>query len=309
MKTKIFMTIAAAATLLTACDKNNEMETPWNGEIRLTTATTDMDVQSRAGQNLQSTQFASGEKISVFINENGGSSTTYTQPLEFTADGSGKLARPLSSQPYFPQSGNGVNIYACYPHGAADAVGTAKDFTIRVNQVDDLNYMASDLMLGLPASNPVARTSSEVKLTFTHQLSKINIELVAGAGLQASDLDGAMVALKGIKSTISFDPKIGITGDAKGNVLEVAVMTAATATLTGSAIIIPQTIAKDAAFIEVKLKSGGLLTYKLATATTFAPQTQYSYRITVKLTELTVSSEITPWTAVGQTPVVGDATM
>lgn len=305
MKTKIFMTIAAAATLLTACDKNNEMETPWNGEIRLTTATTGMDVQSRAAQDLQLTQFASGEKISVFINEqDAGTSTTYTQPLEFTANGSGNLA-PASPQ-YFPQSGKGVNIYACYPKTAATAVGTAKDFSILADQSSDANYKSSDLMLGLPQNNPVARTGSAVALTFTHQLSKINIELVAGAGLQTSDLDGAVVRLKSIVPTISFNPKTGITGAAKGTAADVTVMTAATATLTGSAIIIPQTIAQNAAFIEVTLKSGGVLTHKLAAATTFTTKSVCSYKITVKLAILEVTSTITGWTPVGQT-VSGDA--
>lgn len=305
MKTNFFMTIAVAATLLTAC--NNEIETPWNGEIRLTTATAVMDVQSRAAQDLQLTQFASTEKISVFINEqDDGTSTTYTQPLEFTANGSGGLAP--GSQPYFPQSGKGVNIYACYPKTAATAVTTAKDFTILTDQSGDTNYKASDLMLGVPASNPVSRTSSAVALTFTHQLSKINIELVAGAGLQASDLDGAVVTLKNILPTISFDPKTGITGDAKGTAADVTVMTAATATLTGSAIIIPQAIAQTAAFIEVKLKSGGILTHKLAAATTFAAKSVYSYQITVKLTKLEVTSSISPWTSIGAA-VTGDATM
>lgn len=305
MKTKIFMTIAAAATLLSACNKDNEMETPWNGEIRLTTANAVMDVQTRAAQNLQLTQFATNEKISVFINENGGSTTTYTQPLEYTATGSGGMTP--ATQPYFPQSGNGVDIYACYPQTAASAVTTAKDFTIQSNQSLDADYKKSDLMLGLPASNPVARTSS-VALTFTHQLSKIDIELVPGTGFQASDLDGATVKLKSILPTISFDPKTGITGSAKGTKADVTVMTAATATLTGSAIIVPQTITINAPFIEVTLKGGGVLTHKIAATTSFATKSQYSYRITVKPSTLEVTSTITPWAEIGSV-VTGDATM
>ena len=306
MKTSLFITIAAAATLLTACSNDNEMETPWNGEIRLTTANAVMDVQTRAAQNLQLTQFATNEKISVFINEqDGGTSTTYTQPLVFTADGNGALT-PASPQ-YFPQSGKGVDVYACYPQTAASVVTTAKDFTIQSNQSLDADYKKSDLMLGIPASNPVARTSS-VALTFTHQLSKIDIELVPGTGFQASDLDGATVKLKSILPTISFNPKTGITGAATGTAADINVMTAATAVLTGSAIIVPQTIAINAPFIEVTLKGGGVLTHKIAAATSFATKSQYSYRITVKPSTLEVTSIITPWTAIGSV-VNGDATM
>ncbi|MEG0944780.1 MAG: fimbrillin family protein, partial [Angelakisella sp.] len=204
MKINLLLTIAAAATLLTACNKDNEPETPWNGEIRLTTATASMDVQSRATQDLQSTQFAANEKVSVFIGEeNAGKSTTYTQPLEFTANGTGGLTTTPASQPYFPQSGKGVNIYACYPQGAATDTTAAKDFTILADQSIDANYKSSDLMLGLPLKNPVTRTSDAVALTFTHQLSKINIELVAGAGVP--NLDGAVVKLKSIVPTISFN--------------------------------------------------------------------------------------------------------
>ena len=224
----------------------------------------------------------------------------------YTANGSGALT--TATQPYFPQSGAGVEIYACYPQTAATDVATAKDFTITANQSDDAAYKASDLMLGLPASNPVARDSKAVGLTFTHQLSKINIELVAGAGLQAADLDGAVVKIKNIVPTISFDPKTGITGDPKGVATDVTVMTAKTATLTGSAIIIPQDIAQGAAFIEVTLKNnGGVLTHKIAAKTTFAGKSQYSYTITVKLTTLDVTSTITPWTPIGA--IAGEATM
>lgn len=308
MKINLLLTIAAAATLLTACNKDNEPETPWNGEIRLTTATASMDVQSRATQDLQLTQFAANEKVSVFIGEeNAGKSTTYTQPLEFTANGTGGLTTALDSQPYFPQSGKGVNIYACYPQGAATDTTKAQDFTILADQSIDANYNKSDLMLGLPAKNPVTRTSDAVALTFTHQLSKINIELVAGAGVP--NLDGAVVKLKSIVPTISFNPKTGIgTNTATGTAADVTVMKAATASLKGSAIIIPQTIPTTQAFIEVTLKSGGILTHNLAMATAFASKSVYTYTITVKLTGLSVKSTITDWTSIGNA-VTGDATM
>ncbi|MEG0944814.1 MAG: fimbrillin family protein, partial [Angelakisella sp.] len=130
-------------------------------------------------------------------------------------------------------------------------------------------------------------------------------------------LDGAVVKLKSIVPTISFNLKTGIetntatgtaTNTATGTAADVTVMKAATASLKGSAIIIPQTIPTTQAFIEVTLKSGGILTHNLAMATAFASKSVYTYTITVKLTGLSVKSTITDWNPIGGT-VTGDATM
>ncbi len=298
---KFSVAALALATLLTACNNNDTNDVVTDGEIRLMSATQNMDT-SRAAGDLQNEQFDNATKVAVFINENVATgvtpSTSYTQPLTYTADGAGALTPPTGSQPYFPKSGNAVTIYACHPYAAASAgVDTDKDFTVAADQSVDANYIASDLMQGLPTVNPVRRVSWVVPLTFTHLLTKVNITLTAGDGLVADDLRGATVKLKGLLPTIAFNAKTGITGSAKGDAKDIIVMkTADNATsFTGSAIVVPQTIAEGATFLEVSLRFGGVLLYKLPAALTLASTKQHNYTIKVSLTELNISTTINDW--------------
>lgn len=103
MKAK-FMMMAAAAMVLVGC--SYEETDNWSGEIQLSSGLAVQQV-TRAGTGIQSVQFADNENIDVFISENTTetATTTYAQPLVYTAGESG-IMNP-SSQPYFPISGNG----------------------------------------------------------------------------------------------------------------------------------------------------------------------------------------------------------
>jgi hypothetical protein len=297
-KVFFFAALAAATVSMTSCNNDDEViDNNAPVEIRLS-STNEASLSTRSNdQDIQLTQFDASESIGVFINEDAGTpTTTYSQPLEYTANGSGGMTTPAAQ--YFPQSGRGVNIHAFYPFSAASDLETIGNFSIATNQSTDVNYKASDLMYGVPASNPVERTSSAVQLTFNHLLSKINIELKAGNGLNASQLEGATVKLIGIKPETTFDPATGAITAATGTATDITVMTT-DVTRKGSAIIVPQTRAINAAFIEVTLATSGKLTYKLTAETTFTGKNQYDYEITVNLTELTVTSTISPWLPVG----------
>ena len=297
MKTKLFLfaAIAAATVMMTSCNNDDEViDNNAPVEIRLSSA----NLASRGvAQDLQLTQFENNEKIGVFINENAASpTTTYPQPLEYTANGTGGMTP--GTQPYFPQSGNGVNINAFYPYTAAESLTMPKVFNIKTDQSANADYKASDLMYGVPAANPVARTTGNVQLTFNHLLSKIDIELTSGDGNPT--IVGATVKLKGIKPQTTFNPLTGSIAVAEGGATDIMVMTT-DALLKGSAIIVPQAIAQGAAFIEVTLPAGGVLTHKLDAATTFEGKKQYTYKIRVNLTKLTVTSTINAWTPAGGT--------
>jgi len=307
MKTKLLSVILLTAFVFTSCSTDNEENEKWNGQIRLSSGSVEEVRVKSITQDLQSTQFDSGESIGVFINENtiGGviPITTYDQPLIYTATGSGGMTISEAKQPYYPQSGNGVNIFAFYPSTAVEALDTPKSFSVQTDQSEDIAYKASDLMYGIPDGNPVERTRNTVKLTFEHLLSKINVKLVNGDG--NPNIVGATVKLKKIKTSTIFDPQNGIITEASGDASDITIATT-DAQLTGSGIIIPQKL--NGAFIEINLNSGGILTYSLPTTTVFEGKKQYSYEIKVNLTGLVVTSEITPWEAIG-VPVEGNATM
>lgn len=286
-KNMIFAAIAALA--LTACSNDDEIKVGGDNAILLTSS---LNVaETRAATDIQTSAFDAGENVDVYITEhNGGNNpTTYPQPIEYTTGAGGALT--VGTQYYYPTSGNGVNIYALYPATAA----TGELFTIADDQSTDANYKASDLMYGKPASNPVSPSANAVNIQFTHLLSKVTINLIAGANV--TSLDGAKVELIGVKpSTTLTASKDGCSiGAASGTATSITVMTATETVTSGSAIIVPQTLPEM--FLQVTL-GGATLTGKLSTGEpTLVAGNAYTYDITVNMRggALEIEGSITPW--------------
>ena len=309
---KLFFLAAAASVMLAACSSDNEEATvAEKSAIRLSTQS--LTGMTRAGQSVQHTQFAADENVGIFLAEDNAGSpvtsgtnvTTYAQPLTYVADGAGNLANTQ----YWPQDGNGLHIFGVYPLAAATAAAaynaTGVTFTVAADQTSDANYKASDLMTGLPTSgtNPVARTTANVPMTFTHLLTKVDVNLSAGEGFTSTEMDAAVVSILGTKLTTTFDVQSTTVGAASGTA---APIVAGTGT-TNSVIIVPQAIAANTSFLKVTV-GGGDYIYKLPAATTFAAQTKYVFNITVNKTGLVLTTtQITAWADGGEAD--GNATL
>lgn len=287
-KNMIFAAIAALA--LTACSNDDEIKVGGDNAILLTSS---LNVaETRAATDIQTSAFDAGETVDVYITEhNGGNNpTTYPQPIEYSTAAGGALT--VGTQYYYPTSGNGVNIYALYPATAA----TGELFTIKEDQSTDANYKASDLMYGKPATNnPVSPSANAVDIQFSHLLSKVTINLIAGANV--TSLDGAKVELLGVKPSTTLTA--GINGHsitaASGDATPITVMTATETVTSGSAIIVPQTLPEM--FLQVTL-DGATLTGKLASgAPELTAGNAYTYNITVNMRggALEIEGSITPW--------------
>ena len=330
MKARFLMTMAVAAMTLAAC--NNEETDTWAGEIRLSSGLEVQQVTRSIATNLQGNQIASDVHVGFFINENvvSGSTatTTYTQNLDYTASGSGGFN---GTAVYYPQSGNGVNIYAYAPWKTSLALNGNYAFSIKADQSKDADYLASDLLWGQPMkegtnpgeyviANPVAHTKDAVPVSFKHLLSKIQVELKPDntSGLTADDFKGAKLEILSVKPEVSLTLANGTITSASGTVTNVLAATYTTtgtpSALTAAAIVVPQTFSKGAKFMQVTLATGGKLFYTLPNGSSDADLTLesgkiYNYTITVKLTGLTVTSKIKDWETIGANPVAGDAVM
>ena len=292
MKKYIFL--AVSALLFVACSNDGEIDN-WNGEIRLCTTT---QLQTRATQELQSTQFDAGEEVDIFINENVSSSGYYyPQPIEYTADGKGGLNTYMDT-PRYPTSGNDVNIFGVYPAGIAFDIYADVDFSVKVDQSTDANYNASDLMIGA-AANPVSRQAGSVAVTFSHMLSKININVEIGTGLTADSLANATVSILNTLPSTTFNIKNGIIGEASGGqgaaVFDITAGTLSANAMNHSAIIVPQEMEEATEFIQIVLESGTKLTYILPSNTTFTSGNVYTYNLTANRYEITATTSITNW--------------
>lgn len=305
---KKYFVFAAAVIALAACSSEEENVQTWNGEIRLSAVNV---VQTRAAQGIQSTAFDNGEKVDVFINENATTpSIEYPQPLVYTSGTGGVLT--TSDEQYYPQS-NGVNIFAVYPSGVAGTNVNATNvaFDVESDQSEEDAYKASDLMVGAPANNPVSKTSGTVQLTFKHCLSKININISAGDGIDPVDLQGATVTILNTTTGGTFNVQ---TGAVTANGVQAAATPIIAGTLevredTGvqgiSAIIVPQTVSAGRQFISIRY--GGdqqtpatelfyTLPHGQAASVDFAAGYSYTFNITAKKSGLTLDgSTITDW--------------
>ena len=318
MKKYIFL--ATAVVALAACSSNEEIEQIGKCEIKLSST---LEVLTRAAQGIQSTEFDEGESVAVFINENTTAespSVTYGQPLKYKV-GENKSLTTTDPQ-YFPQNGNGVDIYAVYPYDAGknvEVTETAAKFAVQDDQSTNDNYKASDLMVGQPqGSVTVYKTTSDVKLVFDHCLSKININITAGDGLTTDDLLGAEVSILGITNSATFNVKTGeVIADKlpTSSSIIAGTLQANNGVIAGiSAIIIPQEVTAGSQFISIKI--GGdqqtaptELVYTLPTGAAnmdFNPGYSYTFNITAKKSGLTVDgTSINSWKE-GST-VAGDA--
>lgn len=325
MKTKAFMAMAALALVATACSNDEESDN-WAGEIRLSSGLTVQQIVSRSiNTDLQGVQIANGNHVGFFINEDVTSnpSTTYPQNLDYTANGSGGFN---GTTVYFPQSGKGVNIYAYAPYKADLELNGNYAFTVKADQSSADNYIASDLLWGQPmkeksdnpgtyvTANPVARTKNNVNVSFSHLLSKIEVELTAGSGLTPDDFKGATLSIQNTKPSTTLTLANGNISEASGDAIDIIAAkygTSTTPTLTAAAIVVPQIVAKGTKFMKLHLATGGDLYYTLPNGDDLTLENGkiYKYTITVNLTSLTVTSSITEWVSIGGSPITGTATM
>ena len=322
MKAKLFMATAAAALILAGCSNDeNEPADNWNGEIRLSSGVAAQQVTRSIATDLQGAQIADGIHVGFFINEHPESATTtYTQNLDYTANGMGAFS---GTAVYYPQSGNGVDIYAYAPWESGLLLTGTYAFTVATDQSTDDNYLASDLLWGQPmkngteSANPVARTKDNVPVSFKHLLSKIQVTLKPGSGLTADDFKGATLKVLQVLPGTTLTLSDGTISAASGDRTDLTAATydtqaAPASSVTAAAIVVPQTITERTKFFEVDLTTGGKLFYTLPDGgggLSLAGGKIYKYEITVNLTGLTVTSTIEDWATIGGDPVQGSAVM
>lgn len=315
---------AMAALALTACSNDENLDN-LNGpvELRLTSG---LEVQTRAAYT-QSTSLAEGEKVYTWVDDAKTGTSEYAA-RELTATASdGFTYEPM----YFPQTGNGVNIYAMHGNfNAPFSEGNAFPgtewvaFTVKADQSGmGTSYTHSDLLYATKQN--VERTKQNVELTFYHMLSKMEIAIVRGDGAPELADNNAVtisdVVADGIfKPTKAADMKNQTVRQAMieiGSTKQQMVVSHRTCTDFkenvdyNEAIIVPQEmLGKKIAF---NLKNGGTLSYTIPAfdetpgKAVFESGKKYIYLITLNLTGLEVTAKIEDWGS-GNT-YTGDAEM
>lgn len=281
-----------------SCSSDDTTATDGKTELRLTSG---IEVETRA--NTQSTQIVSGEKVYVWVDDATTSTAAY-EKNELTADGNGKLSGGTTM--YFPQTGNNVNIYALHGNLADGVTKKGGTFTVTADQsAGGTAYTNSDLLMAYAGNVARSGNPTTQPLTFYHMLSKIELQINTGNGAPELATSGAVTISDVITNgTLTAD----YSKDLSSQTNRAAMVTAGTttskmtlpqslsttdATVDNEAIIVPQSMAGKV--LTFTLADGGTLTYTFPTGTTFESGKKYIYKITMKLTELIVTSTVVDW--------------
>lgn len=302
--------LMAVTLLLTAC---NQEELPeWDGRLYLSSGVATL---TRATHNLDE-KIAQGETVWLYVY--GGTTSESTQPYyrkELKAgEGNGFTG---ADEMYFPAEEESINLYAFHINElTSSSMPTAYPTEQLTHQVEtdqqstpDGGYAKSDLLYAT-----VSKTKKEAKddggkitLLFKHFLSKIEVVLIKDKSLDGKDISKVEILnthLQGTFTPSKDNTEISVTpsgdidpGTSNAIQIDKSETTDADSPVLNEAIIIPQTLNAQTAFIRVTLddENDTELTYKLEKATTFAQGQKYRYTITAKLTELTVTATITGW--------------
>jgi len=324
------------ATMLTGCMVEVIDTSPKKEDIGLTAGpvpislTTAVEVQqegnddgSKAGTRttstaLQSTQFAEGEQIYVYFPTNvtvgtttSASSTTYT-----TTDANG--ATTPATQPYMNSNIPTADIHAYYPSSHRQ---NTESFSVLADQTSNDNYKASDLMYATTSVTKTAAATVTGALTFSHRMAKIIVTATADTGKGVSAV--TKVRIIGGYRTATIATPLFCTMKTDGgysNQLSNAADGGITlydnatgeASVSCAGLIPPQTIAEGTAFLEVTVKPAGDLTgtatYSLPAAKTFASGNAYTCTLSINLSSIGTTTDITNWGNGGSTSLNNNGT-
>ena len=268
-----YLLIAAAMLVLGGCTVEDMFETGGRVPILLT-AQVEASAPTRAGTSVQNTQFASGETFNVYFPSGASLTSTTFQ----TSDGSG-TTECTGATPFMQAGVNSCIVHAYYPSSVNQS---SASFSVAQDQSTDANYKDSDLMYAtatITKDGAVATGS----LTFSHKLSKIQVNAIPGDGVASIQ---AIRIVGGYRTINITAPVTSTLGTTLSNAITDANITMwsglSSATVICAALIPPQTINGD--FLQI-VTNLGEATYTMASKT-FAQGTSYQFNITVNAADI-----------------------
>ncbi len=277
--TCILSAIAFGAILLAGCVKEG-IETG-NDAVAVTFTP---DITTR----VSGTTWDDGDAIGIFMVNNGTTDVVSgSGNRQYSFNGS--VFQPSSGNDiYYPEDGSKVDFIAYYPYKTGQS-----GFSYSISLANQSSPTAIDLMTAKTVSG-YDKNNTNVPLAFSHQLSKLIINVVKGTGMTSVDFTGMTVSVEGMPLTASFALTDGTIGNINlGNFAPRTV----TAGVQYDAILIPQTAGVySGRKVVFSIPGENDLIWTIPDATPFAQGTRNTYTITISKTGITVSfGTITDW--------------
>ena len=208
---------------------------------------------------------------------------------QYSVDGNGNLTPKTATNTMTWPEGATLDFYAYAPYNSGYSYNAANGFSVQADQSTEADYLASDLVLAR-ATGKTYDAQTPVALSFNHMLSKVNITIKEDANSNV-DLANAVVSITNTLPTTTFNPSTGELGVASGEVTEITAATIAadlvegdaTSTATACAVVVPQNLAAETAFVKIVTagEDSKTLIGKLSAATTLEGGNSYSMTISV----------------------------
>lgn len=272
MKISNLLYMGALSTLTLMSCTNNDDNSEWYGSegIVFTTA-----IQSRVSGN---TWNANDEVGIYMMNSGSGIEAATAQNKKYIAQTNGTLTAASGNGIYLPESGS-VDFIAYYPY--TTSVSGNK---IAVNVSDQSKPAAIDLIYSNGTKGIEATSATTVDLAFTHQLTKITLNVTKDATVET--LSGLGVTMKGISTEGEFNLADGtLTATAGTNNKDVAMyIDAQGTTATATAIILPTAASTDQTSLNLTFNlNGQSFTHTISDASIFEKGKNVSFNANLSI--------------------------
>lgn len=299
MKKTIYSAILLAA-LATSCssDQDTPSASTEDGALRFTSVVNDLTA-TRAATALQESQIAKDVQVGVFVATTSGDDPEPTDTGDnalLTANGEGGFSSATSVK--WPTGATNLAFYAYAPYSSSYTGKLADDkitFSVKTDQSEDADYLASDLLYGAPSTNPIASQPSDanVKLAFTHKLCKVIVELTDNS--EDRKLSKPTIGLLNMANTVDLkltDGTVSTDADTKVGITMGSFATDAT-TYTAAALVAPQTVKSGVHFIQVKDETGVTYTCSLSADKELVSGNVYKYKVSFDLSGINIIAATT----------------
>lgn len=235
------------------------------------------------------TAITGGENVSYTASE--AAETNGTSYTSFSATSGTSIA--------LPNDGSAIDVFGYYPYTASvTPAGQAISVATQTSQ-QAIDWMTTNRTnkTTQSGSTTITKANPSCQLLFAHSLCKLQLNLVHGSGLTATDITTSpSVSIAGLPTTATLNLYTGaVSSQGTPAAITPVQMGTAEASYDASfeAIILPYTT--TAAHVVTLTLNGKNYAFNIVSGKTFAAGNKYTYNVTVNAAGLAISAAITPW--------------
>ena len=305
MKKNRFFTVTVIASVMmsvTSCHDNEiDVLSDQRTEVQFSTNIRTMDVNLRAAGNT----WHPLDPIGIYMyEENNIEVVDEMENISYVTEVGGSTGnfKPVSTVIYFPDNGDKVRFMSYYPYRST--VSDNGD-VFKVNIGDQSEQPKIDLLYSFDIGTKYDKKSpgKKVSLIFTHQLTKIHVNVKAGEGLSDTDLQNVTTSFLGLNTKADFNLVTGVLSDLSDpQEILLKPMTAAVDYKASFEAIVLPTADFSGVQMTLDLKNGdigeGIASDKFVWSLNreLAPSTKYTFNVIVNRSGIVVEATINDWT-------------